>query len=147
MPFLFDPALWVLTDEGAFRFAIEGARPRRFVLAQVLEYDPARLVAVAPEPPIRNYCDQGAATEAVLVVSQRVPLDRGLRTGACIVVIDQRLLLLGITWRFVTDGLFSIQQYSAELPRGCPPGFQLAATGLSRYPAPTYCVFSMPPDS
>ena len=46
MPFLFDPALWILSDEGAFRFAIEGARPRRFVLAHVLEYDPSRLVAV-----------------------------------------------------------------------------------------------------
>ena len=129
MPFLFDPALWILSDEGAFRFAIEGARPRRFVLAHVLEYDPSRLVAIAPEPPIRDFCDQGATTDAVLIVSQRVPIDRAWGSGACIVVIDQRPLLLGVTWTFVNNGLFSIGRFAADLPRRCPPGYQLAFTG------------------
>ena len=121
MPFLFDPALWILSDEGAFRFAIEGARPRRFVLAHVLEYDPSRLVAVAPEPPIRDFCDQGATTDAVLVVSQRVPTDRAWGSWACVVVIDQRPLLRGVTWTFVHNGLFSICcRAPKELPTWVP---------------------------
>ena len=129
LPFLYDPALWVVTDEGAFRFAVEGNRPRRFVLAHALEYDPSRLVVIGPEPSIRNFCDQGASTDAVIVVSQNVPINRASDTGLCVVVIDQRPILLGVTWKVVTNGLFSMGRYAAELPRRCPAGYQLAFSG------------------
>ncbi|CAE7347769.1 unnamed protein product, partial [Symbiodinium microadriaticum] len=129
LPFIYDPALWVVTDEGAFRFAVEGNRPRRFVLAHALEYDPSRLVVIGPEPPIRNFCDQGASTDAVIVASQNVPINRASDTGLCVVVIDQRPILLGVTWKVVTNGLFSMGRYAAEIPRRCPAGYQLAFSG------------------
>ena len=137
LPFLFDPALWIMTDEGAFRLATEGGRPRRFVLVHILQYDPARLVAVAPEPPIRNFCDQGAVTEAIIVVSQNVPVNRAPGNGACIVFIDQRPILSGVTWRLIPNGLFSMGRYAAELPRGVRKGTSLPLLVLFLYQTQT----------
>ena len=90
LPFHFDPSIFILSDEGSFRYAMGGARLQRSALASLLEYDPGVTVAVPPEPPVRNYCDLGSATSAVLVVSQRLPLTRGFRRGPCAVILDQR---------------------------------------------------------
>ena len=125
LPFHFDPSVFIVSDEGSFRYAMGGVRLQRSALAGLLEYDPEATVAVPPEPPIRNYCDHGAATSAVLVVSKRLPLTRGFRRGPCAVIP----IFQGVTWRIVWDGMFPLSQYVAEHIDRCPAGFQVDVQG------------------
>ena len=136
LPFLFDPAVWIMTDDGPFRHVVDQQRQRmsRTDMAQALGHDPTRTIAVPPEPPIRDYNFLGACMSAVLVVSQLLPNLRGPSHGPCVVFLDQRPLLAGLTWCLVPDGLLSIASVFANLPRPCPSGHRVQVTGA--YPLP-----------
>ena len=91
LPFSFDPSVWVLTDDGPFRHLVDPAQGglRRQDVAQVLGYDPARLILIPPEPPIRDFSHVGLCTSAVLtvlVISQAVaqPARTAFRALRCL---------------------------------------------------------------
>ena len=128
LPFSFDPSAWILTDDGPFRHLVETAQGglRRQDIAQMLGYDPARLILVPPEPPVRDFNHVGLCTSAALVVSQTVPNLRGPRFGPCVVFLDQRPILSDLTWMVCPDGLFHLSAYVETVPRRCPPGFQVS---------------------
>ncbi|CAE7947248.1 ESS2, partial [Symbiodinium sp. KB8] len=53
LPFHFDPSIFILSDEGSFRYAMGGARLQRSALASLLEYDPG--VTVFEEGPVQSF--------------------------------------------------------------------------------------------
>ena len=133
LPFSFDPSVWVLTDDGPFRHLADAARGglRRQDIAHALGYDPARLILVPPEPPVRDYNHVGLCASAVIIISQAVPNLRGPRFGPFVVFLDQRPILSDLIWMVCADGLFSLSSYLSALPRRCPPGFQVSVWGAS----------------
>ena len=136
LPFSFDPAVWILADDGPFRFLIEpeqGGLGRQAV-AQALDCDPARLTLVPPEPPIRDLSHIGLCASAVLIVSRDLPNLRGPRFGPCAVFLDLRPLLADLSWMVCPDGLFHLSAFVATIPRRCPPGFKVVVWGA--FPVP-----------
>ena len=131
LPFSFEPAVWILADEGPFRFLIDPAHGglRRQDVAHALDYDPARVILVPPEPPIRDFSQTGLCTSAAIVVSQTIPSIRGPRYGPCVVFLDQRPLLADLSWMVCPDGLFHLSTFVEAFPRRCPPGFQVTVWG------------------
>ena len=131
LPFSFEPAVWILADEGPFRFLIDPLHGgmRRQDVAQALDYDPARILLVPPEPPIRDFSQTGLCTSAAIIVSQTIPSLRGPRYGPCVVFLDQRPLLADLSWMVCPDGLFHLSEFVEALPRRCPPGFQVTVWG------------------
>ncbi|CAE7264709.1 unnamed protein product, partial [Symbiodinium sp. KB8] len=115
LPFSFDPAVWILSDDGPFRFLIEPEQGglRRQDVAQAL----------------RDLSHVGLCTSAALVVSHTIPNLRGPRFGPCVVFLDQRPMLADLSWMVCPDGLFHLSAFVATLPRRCPPGFQVTVWG------------------
>ena len=134
VPFASDPGLWLLTDEGSCFHPLPAGASRipREVLADSLGYDRERLVAVAPYPQLRSLCIRGVAASAVLVATQCLPCSTEAEPRACIIIVDLRPLQLGVTWRLVHRGIFSLQYFAEDLDYPCPEGFQLIAEGAPR---------------
>ena len=131
LPFRFDPSLWIVHDTSATGLLMPpgGRRLSRNELAAFLGYRLEGLVTAAPEPPIRDFCQQGFVYSAVVAVSQAFP-DRPRGPGQpCIVFLDLRPILQDLVWIMLDPDFTSLEQALSAARRICPEGYQVQVTG------------------
>ena len=127
LPFRFDPSLWIVHDTGDTGLLMPpgGRRLSRNELAAFLGYRLEGLVTAAPEPPIRDFCQQGFVYSAVVAVSQ-VLTGRPRGPGQpCIVFLDLRPILQDLSWFLLDPDFVSLEQALTAARRTCPEGYQV----------------------
>ncbi|CAE7375700.1 unnamed protein product [Symbiodinium sp. CCMP2456] len=136
LPFSVATAYRILSDDLPARVEVEeGGRLTRAAIAEALEKDPADLTIVPALPPIRDIFSLGWTSETVFVASTLIPRHRRDPAGPKVLVIDQRPVFQGITWRLLESELLDLQQFVDDYANTCPDGYHVSVQGAPSFEA------------
>ncbi|CAE7732831.1 unnamed protein product [Symbiodinium sp. CCMP2592] len=117
----------LLTDDEPTQFlrAPWNTGSQRADIAQVLGYDPARLVIQPTRPNLLNHFDFGIWGSAVFITTQSAQPSQ----ESVLYVLDMRPILCGLTWDVAKHGRVAVDPILQRFRPICPDGFSPDLSG------------------